>query len=138
MTRALVRLACVLAVSAVGLVLPASPSSATVHEIVAQWCSGHDHLEPPGISGGSNADNFARPLRANGFDRGVVPFDPDGAGPRSPGLLVDFDFGHPAAKVVGTGVYIEVGTTPAGPVYLQLVAPDPNFPAFRSCPKLAG
>jgi hypothetical protein len=43
------------------------PASATVHEIVGQWCSGHDDLNPTGITGGSNAANFARPLVAKGF-----------------------------------------------------------------------
>ncbi|WP_109507436.1 hypothetical protein [Nocardioides speluncae] len=126
-----------LAVAVIALtaaILPTAPASATVHEIVAQWCSGHDHLEPPGISGGSNADNFAKPLNANGFIRGTVPF----TGAAGPGLLVDFNFDHPASKVVGTGVFIVIGSTPAGPLYLQLIEPDPNFPAFRHCPRLAG
>ena len=125
---------------AVGLVamavvaLPAAPASATVHEIVAQWCSGHEPLEPPGISGGSNADNFAKPLMANGFIRGTVPF----TGSEGPGLLIDFNFDHPASKVVGTGIFIVIGSTPAGPLYLQLIEPDPDFAAFRHCPRLAG
>ena len=36
---------------------------ATVHEIVAQWCSGHDELGPPGISD-ENKKHFAQPLMA--------------------------------------------------------------------------
>ena len=52
------------AVIGLAIVLPAAPASATVHEIVAQWCSGHDPLEPHGISGGSHADNFAQPLNS--------------------------------------------------------------------------
>ena len=107
--------------------VPAGPASATVHEIVAQWCSGHDPVEPPGISGGSNADNFAQPLNSNGFIQGVVPF--------RDGLLVDFDYDHPAAKVVGTGVFIVID--PSVPLYLELIEPDPDFPAFQRCPRLA-
>ena len=122
------------AVVGTAILLPAAPASATVHEIVAQWCSGHDPLEPPGITGGSHADNFAQPLNSNGFIRGTVPF----TGSAGPGLLVDFDFDLPASKVVGTGQYIVIGTTPAGPLYLQLIQPDPDFPAFRNCPPLSG
>ena len=120
----------------IATVLPAAPASATVHEIVGQWCSGHDELAPPGITGGSKADNFAKPLNANGFIRGVVPFTPPSG--MDPGLLVDFNFDHPASKVVGTGVYVAIGQTPAGPLYLQLIEPDPNFPAFQNCPRLSG
>jgi hypothetical protein len=134
MTRRSARLFAAAAVVGIATLLPAAPASATVHEIVAQWCSGHEPLEPPGISGGSNADNFAKPLNSNGFIRGTVPF----TGSAGPGLLVDFDFGHPASKVVGTGVFIVIGETPAGPLYLQLIEPDPNFPAFQRCPGLAG
>jgi hypothetical protein len=134
MTRRSARILAAAAVVGIATLLPAAPASATVHEIVAQWCSGHEPLEPPGISGGSNADNFAKPLNANGFIRGTVPF----TGSAGPGLLVDFDFGHPASKVVGTGVYIVIGQTPVGPLYLQLIEPDPNFPAFQRCPGLAG
>jgi hypothetical protein len=134
MTRRSARLLAAAAVVGIAVLLPAAPASATVHEIVAQWCSGHEPLEPPGISGGSNADNFAKPLNANGFIRGTVPF----TGSAGAGQLVDFDFGHPASKVVGTGVYIVIGQTPVGPLYLELIEPDPNFPAFQRCPGLAG
>ena len=39
------------------------PAHATVHEIVAQWCSGQDELGPPGISR-DGSKNFAQPLNA--------------------------------------------------------------------------
>jgi hypothetical protein len=113
-------------------VLPAAPASATVHEIVGQWCSGHDELAPPGISDPAKP-NFARPLMANGFIGEPVPL----VGPAGPGLLIDFNYDHPAAKVVGTGVFVVVGSTPAGPLYLELIEPDPSFPAFQHCPRLA-
>lgn len=135
MYRACIRWAAVSLAAAVST-FPAAPASATVHEIVGQWCSGHDHLEPPGLSGGSNANNFAQPLFANGAIAGVVPF-PDG--PESPGFLVEFNFEHPAAKVVGTGEYVVIGTAPDGsPIYLELIEADPSFPAFQRCPRLAG
>ena len=134
MTKGSARLLACAAVVGLATLLPAAPASATVHEIVGQWCSGQDELAPPGISGGSSADNFAKPLNANGFIRGTVPF----TGSAGPGLLVDFGFDHPASKVVGTGQYIVIGQTPAGPLYLQLIEPDPDFPAFQHCPRLSG
>jgi hypothetical protein len=133
MRRNLLRLLAIGVVAAAAAVLPAAPASATVHEIVGQWCSGQDPLEPPGVSGGSSANNFAQPLNATGFIEGVVPFN----GPAGPGLLIKFNYDHPAAKVVGTGVFVVVDQTPDGPLYLELITPDPNFPAFRNCPRLA-
>ena len=133
MAKAVVRVAAVLA-AAGALAWPALPAGATVHEIVAQWCSGHDPLEPPGITGGSNADNFAQPLFSNGFIGAPVPFD----GPDGPGLLITFDYDHPASKVQGTGNYFVIGQTPAGPLYVEQIEPDPSFPAFQYCPRLAG
>ena len=110
----------------------AAPASATVHEIVAQWCSGQDELAPPGISGGSKANNFAKPLIASGFVTGnLVPF----TGSAGPGLLVEFNYDNPNAKVVGTGVFVVID--PSVPVYLELIEPNPAFPAFQRCPKLA-
>lgn len=127
-TRALIVVA-----ATVGIVFAqAVPASATVHEIVGQWCSGQEPLEPPGISGGSNANNFAAPLIASGFVTGnLVPH----TGSAGPGLLVEFDYDNPNVKVVGTGVFIVID--PTVPLYLELIEPDPNFPAFKACPKLA-
>lgn len=127
-TRALI-----VVVATVGIVFAqAAPASATVHEIVGQWCSGQEELAPPGISGGSKADNFAKPLSASGFVTGnLVPF----TGSAGPGLLVEFNYDLPNVKVVGTGVFVVID--PAVPLYLELIEPDPNFPAFKACPKLA-
>ena len=108
-----------------------APASATVHEIVGQWCSGQDPLGPPGISN-PEKKNFAKPLNASGFVTGdLVPF----TGSAGPGLLVEFNYNNPNAKVVGTGVFVVID--PTGPIYLELIVPDPNFPAFQRCPKLA-
>jgi|SRR5215218_571890 hypothetical protein len=105
------------------------PASATVHEIVGQWCSGQEPLGPPGISGDSNADNFAKPLSASGVEIGIVPFQD--------GFQVNFDFTRPNVKVVGTGQFIVIGEIDGAPLYLELIEPDPAFPAFQRCPKLA-
>ena len=129
MTRSFIRCAGVLIATA-ALALPAAPANATVHEIVAQWCSGGDPLGPPGISGGSNADNFAKPLFASAFIEGIVPFQD--------GFLIKFNYDNPNAKVVGTGVFIVVGQIEGKPLYLELIEPNPSFPAFQHCPRLAG
>ena len=71
-TKRFVARAVIVVAATVGIVFAqAAPASATVHEIVGQWCSGQDELAPPGISGGSRADNFAKPLIASGFVRGT-------------------------------------------------------------------
>jgi hypothetical protein len=134
MRRIVARLFVAGVMAVVAMAMSVAPASATVHEIVAQWCSGHDPLGPPGITGGSHADNFAQPLFANGFIGEPVPF----VGSAGPGLLVTFNYDHPAAKVVGTGVFVVIGSTPDGPLYLELIEPDPAFPAFKNCPRLAG
>ncbi|GAA1804118.1 hypothetical protein [Agromyces neolithicus] len=127
-TRALIVMA-----ATVGIVfVQAAPASATVHEIVGQWCSGQEELAPPGITGRSNADNFAKPLFASGFiSEDLVPF----TGDAGPGLLIEFNYDNPNSKVVGTGVFVVID--PSVPIYLELIEPDPSFPAFKHCPRLA-
>jgi hypothetical protein len=107
------------------------PVHATVHEIVGQWCSGQDPLDPPGISR-EGSRNFAQPLNA----AGVVTMTFDAA---LGGVLVSFDFSHPAVKVQSSGLIIQIGTTDEGtPIFLDVPEPDPGFPAFQHCPALAG
>ena len=93
----------------------AMPASATVHEITGMFCAGENgnHF-PAGLSGGSNADNFAKPLVATGFIESVEPYAGDGV--NGAGVLITFDFDHPASKIaphptldtffVGDGTYI--------------------------------
>ena len=134
MRRSVTRLLIAAAAALMATTMTAPPASATVHEIVAQWCSGHDPLGPPGISDPTKG-NFAQPLNANGFIGPLVPFD----GPDGPGLLITFNFDHPASKVVGTGEFFAVGATPDGtPLYIQGIVPNPAFAAFAHCPRLAG
>jgi hypothetical protein len=100
--------------SALAAMAFATPASATVHEITGMFCAGeHGNHFPPGLSGGSNADNFGNPLFATGFVESVEPFD-DGV--NGPGVLITFNFDHPASKLaphptlstffVGDGTYI--------------------------------
>ncbi|MGH3838365.1 MAG: hypothetical protein ACRDSF_22125 [Pseudonocardiaceae bacterium] len=124
-TRALIVVAATVGV----MFAQVAPASATVHEIVGQWCSGQEPLGPPGISGRSPADNFAKPLIASGFIEGVVPFQD--------GFLVKFNYDNPNSKVVGTGVFVVIDQIEGQPLYLELIAPDASFPAFTHCPRLA-
>ena len=114
---------------AVGIV--AQPAPAVVHEIYAAWCAGKGEIEPPGISRGGSK-NFAMPVMAGG----VVTVHPY-TGTAGPGLLIDFDFTRPQVKVVPTGQILVIGSTPAGPLYLEGFVVDPAFPAFDNCAKLA-
>ena len=93
----------------------AVPATATVHEITGMFCAGEQgNPFPAGISGGSNGDNFAKPLFATGFIESVTPYAGDGV--NGPGILITFDFDHPASKLaphpsldtffVGDGTYI--------------------------------
>jgi hypothetical protein len=126
-------------VAIVGLLLGVFPAtaSATVHEIVGQWCAGQGELLPPGITGGSKADNFAKPLFANGFASIVAPFDPDDGGPLATGALVAFDFDHPASKIVSLGFYVQIDTLPDGsPLYVEAFALDTSH-GFTNCARLS-
>jgi hypothetical protein len=138
LTRFVTR-ALAVAAATVGLVFAqVAPASATVHEIVGQWCSGRDPLGPPGISGGSNANNFAKPLEASGFIGPIEDnFDPDGAGGQPEGSLIRFNYDNPNVKVVGTGDFVNISPAGEPPLYIELIEPNPAFPAFQHCPKLA-
>ena len=97
------------------VVLLALPATATVHEITGMFCAGeHGNHFPNGLSGGSNADNFGKPLFATGFIESITEFAGDGV--NGAGVLITFDFDHPASKLdphptlatffVGDGTYI--------------------------------
>ena len=102
-------------VAAMALVVFALPATATVHEITGMECAQNaagGNPFPPGISGGSNADNFANPLFKNGFIESVEPYL-DGVGEAGFGLgwvLISFDFDHPASKLAELpGVIFDFG-----------------------------
>jgi hypothetical protein len=119
----------VFAAAVVAFGLAVAPLQATVHEIVAQWCSGHEELGPPGISNPAKK-NFARPLQA----AGVVLEIRDEA---THTVLITFDYDHPAVKVQSSGIHIPIGVDEEGfTVLLDLVEPDPDFAAFKQCPML--
>lgn len=101
--------------TALAVVTFAAPASATVHEITGMFCSdGNGDYTPAGITGGSKADNFAKPLFATGFIESVASYAGDGV--HGSGILITFDFDHPASKLsphptlatfyVGNGIYL--------------------------------
>lgn len=104
-----------LVLSAMAAMAFALPASATVHEITGMFCAGeHGNHFPAGLSGGSKGNNFAKPLFATGFVESVEPYPGDGV--NGSGVLIAFDFDHPASKLaphptldtffVGDGTYI--------------------------------
>jgi hypothetical protein len=111
------------------MVLYAVPAHATVHEIVAQWCSGQAPLDPHGVSR-PGSKNFAQPLNATGVV--IVSVDVP-----AQEIHISFDYGNRPVKVQKVGE-IPIGVDPdtGFTIVLDLIGPDPNFPAFQRCPKL--
>ena len=107
------------------------PAHATVHEIVAQYCSGHDELAPPGITEPPDRKNFAQPVNASGVVVIVV-------NDATETILITFDYDHPAVKVRKAGDPFPIGVDPDTGYTLLLdpIEPDPSFPAFKHCPAL--
>ncbi len=91
-------------VAAMALVVFALPATAAVHEIAGMHCAQNGNGGnpfPPGISGGSATDNFAQPLFAIGFIESIEPYAGDGV--NGPGVLISFNFDHPASKLAAGG-----------------------------------
>ena len=109
--------------------LAVQPATATVHEITGMFCSEHGNPFPAGLSDPTRG-NFAQPLVKTGFIESITPYD-DGV--NGPGVLVSFDFEHPASKVVGTGGIIFVGDG----TYLEGFVLDPDA-GFTNCKLLRG
>ena len=65
----------IIAVLTMAFTAVALPAVAVIDEQVGAWCGnpakvgGNGGLAPPGISGGSSADNFAKPVNVNGVVR---------------------------------------------------------------------
>lgn len=112
--------------AALSLFAFAMPATATVHEITGMFCAGEEggNPTPPGISGRSNpmADNFAKPLIAVGFIESIEPY--------LDGILVTFDFDHPASKLVAHPT--EDTFSFGGGVYVSAFVLDPDH-GFTNC-----
>ena len=122
-----VRLAMAIATGAMAALAFAMPSGATVHEIIAQWCSGKDPKAPPGISDPTNK-NFAQPLFASGVATFVPNFD--GLGNN----LVQFNFDKPQIKVVSAGFNQQL----APGLFITAWTTNDDFAAFAHCPGFVG
>lgn len=121
------KLVVVAVVFAMALMVFALPASATVHEMTGMWCAtGHSQFDPPGISGGSSADNFAQPLFASGA-ASVVGLYNDGTNGDHP--LIAFNFDAPQVKIVDTGIIVYDAEAE---VYLTLYELDSSA-GFYNC-----
>jgi hypothetical protein len=111
--------ATVLAVAALlGTVLPAT---ATIHEIVASFCSGgQSNVFPPGQSA-FGSTSFLRALQATG----AVTILPDT--PTVGAITVDYNNDAPAGKFSGNDVFFEV--VPG--IWIEVLEPD--HAAFDHC-----
>ena len=111
------RTALALLLAMLAMALTVLPAAETFHEITGMNCATeHGNHFPSALSGGSNAkdDNYAKPLFATGFEESVTEFVGDGV--NGPGVLITFDFDHPASKLAphptldtffdGDGTYI--------------------------------
>ena len=101
------------------------PAPAEIHEIVAAWCNGKGALEPAGLIR-EGSKNFAMPV----FAGGVVSITP-----YLDGVLIDFDFTRPQAKVIAAPTGPAIIQIAPG-LYLERFVIDPNFPAFANCQPL--
>lgn len=101
------------------------PAPAAIHEIVAAWCSGKGALEPAGLVR-EGSKNFAMPVNAGGVVS-IVPF--------LDGVLIDFDFDRPQAKIIPAPTGPAIVQIAPG-LYLERFVIDPSFLAFANCEPL--
>jgi len=114
------RLAAALLASA-ALVAMATPASATIHELVASFCSGgSSNVFPPGQSDFAKA-SFLRALQASG----VVTILPDT--PTAGAITLDYNNDAAAGKFSGSDIFIEA--IPG--VWIEVLEPD--HAAFDHC-----
>ena len=111
--------ATVLAVT--GMLAMAAPTSATIHEIVASFCSGGNGNVFPGGQSAFGTQSFLRALQATG----AVTIWPDT--PTAGAITIDYNDDAPAGKFVGSDVFFEV--IPG--VWIEVLTPD--HPAFDHC-----
>jgi hypothetical protein len=116
------------AATAFALVLLAGmalPASATIHEIVASFCSGgNSNVFPPGQSA-FGRNSFLRALQASG----AVTIRTDT--PTAGAITIDYNNDAPAGKFVGNDEFFEV--IPG--VFIEVL--DPDHAAFDHCTNFA-
>lgn len=103
------------------LVGTVAPASATIHELVASFCSGgHGNVFPPGQSN-FGSTSFLRALQASG----TVTVLPDT--PTAGAITVDYNEDSHAGKFTGNEVFFEV--VPG--IWIEVLEPD--HAAFDHC-----
>jgi hypothetical protein len=101
------------------------PASATIHEIVASFCSGgQGNVFPPGQSA-FGSTSFLRALQANG----TVTVLPDT--PTAGAITIDYNNDSPAGKFSGNDVFVQA--IPG--IWIEVLEPD--HAAFEHCTNFA-
>lgn len=125
----------VMAVASVAALATAPRSKAIIHEMVGASCRVDGFAnppEPPGQTGASSGDSFARALQATGV---ISSID---STPTS--VTINFDLTRPNAKFVSAGFSLVIPDG-AGPGVSLVLNPLPTidgsaFPAFVHCSNL--
>jgi hypothetical protein len=105
------------------LVASVAPASATIHEIVASFCSGgNGNVFPPGQSN-FGSTSFLRALQASG----AVTVRPNT--PTTGDITLDYNNDAPAGKFSGSDVFVEA--IPG--VWIEVLEPD--HASFDHCAK---
>lgn len=102
-----------------------APASATIHEIVASFCSGgHSNVFPPGQSDFTK-NSALRALQASG----AVTIRPNT--PTAGAITLDYNNEAPNGKFTGNDVFFEVQPG----IWIEVLEAD--HAAFEHCPKFA-
>jgi hypothetical protein len=103
---------------AVGMIAPAS---ATIHEMVASFCSGGSGNVFPGGQSKFGTQSFLRALQASGTVTVLANTPTAGA------ITIDYNNDAPAGKFSGNNVFVQA--IPG--VWVEVLEPD--HPAFEHC-----
>jgi hypothetical protein len=107
--------------ASVALVGIAAPASATIHEIVASFCSGGNSNVFPGGQSDFSKTSFLRALQASG----AVTIRPNT--PTAGAITLDYNNDARAGKFTGSDVFVEA--IPG--VWIEVLEPD--HVAFEHC-----
>jgi hypothetical protein len=105
------------------LLAMAVPASATIHEMVASFCSGGNGNVFPAGQSDPTKSSFLRALQASG----TVTVRPNT--PTAGAITIDYNNDAPAGKFSGEDVFVEA--IPG--VWIEIL--DPDFAAFDHCAK---
>jgi hypothetical protein len=102
-----------------------APASATIHEIVASFCSGGQGNVFPAGQSNFGSQSFLRALQASGTVTVLADTPTPGA------ITVDYNNDSPAGKFSGNDVFFEV--VPG--IFIEVLEPD--HVAFEHCTNFA-